>query len=222
MLWGVQVLIFSKFCKLHCPPDLPCKKAIIFFLAAFHHFPINQFLDLFDEYKIKNFNEFKKLTGNNESNIAAVILKIQEKKTQKGNSYAIVKFTDLSGVFELFIFSDILELNRNILKEGNSVLLTLNKNDLDKENRFKRINVKKIVSIKDMINKPISSAELNISSNTNIDEVAKIISKKGNTEVKFKIKNKEKNLVFKLKNKRQIDRKLINILKKYNISTNIN
>ena len=73
-----------------------------------------------------------------------------------------------------------------------------------------------------MINKPISSAELNISSNTNIDEVAKIISKKGNTEVKFKIKNKEKNLVFKLKNKRQIDRKLINILKKYNISTNIN
>ena len=56
----------------------------------------------------------------------------------------------------------------------------------------------------------------------NIDEISKIISIKGNTEVKFKIKNNENSLVFKLKNKRQIDRKLINILKKYNISTNIN
>ncbi len=184
--------------------------------------PINQFQDLFKQYNIKNFNEFKKLTGNNESNIAATILKIQEKKTQKGNSYAIVKFTDLSGVFELFIFSDILELNRNILKEGNSLLLTLSKNDLDKENRFKRINVKKIVSIQDVINKPISSAEFYLNSQANIDEMAKIISEKGDTEVKFKVENQENNLVFKLKNKRQIDRKLINILKKYNISTNIN
>ena len=48
-----------------------------------------------------------------EKNIAATLLKIQERKTQKGNSYAIIKFTDLSSVFELFIFSDILELNRN-------------------------------------------------------------------------------------------------------------
>ena len=30
----------------------------------------------------------------------------KEKKTQKGNSYAILKLTDLSSVFELFIFSD--------------------------------------------------------------------------------------------------------------------
>ena len=43
-----------------------------------------------------------------EKNIAATLLKIQEKKTQKGNSYAIIKFTDLSSVFELFIFSDML------------------------------------------------------------------------------------------------------------------
>ena len=39
------------------------------------------------------------------SNIACTVLKVQEKKTQKGNSYAIVKFSDLSNVFELFIFS---------------------------------------------------------------------------------------------------------------------
>ena len=30
--------------------------------------------------------------------------KLQEKKTQKGNSYAVIKFTDLGGIFEQFIF----------------------------------------------------------------------------------------------------------------------
>ena len=194
-------------------------EAVGFFISDH---PINQFKDMFEEYKIINFNEFNKSTENNEKNIAATVLKIQEKKTQKGNSYAIVKFTDLSGVFELFIFSDLLDLNRNILAEGNSLLLTLNKNIQDKENRFKRINVKKIISIQDMINKPISTVEFNLNSETNIDEIARVISNKGNTEVKIKIKHKENNLVFKLKNKRQIERKSINILKKHNISTNIN
>ena len=63
-----------------------------------------------------------------ENNIAATLLKIQERKTAKGNSYAVLKLTDLTSVFELFIFSDILELNREILKEGNSLILTLIKN----------------------------------------------------------------------------------------------
>ena len=73
-----------------------------------------------------------------------------------------------------------------------------------------------------MINKPISTAEFNLNSESNIDEIAQAISNKGNTEVKIRIKHKENNLVFKLKNKRQIERKSINILKKHNISTNIN
>ena len=40
-------------------------------------------------------------------------------------SYAIIKFTDLGGVFELFVFSDLFEQKREILKEGNSVFLNL-------------------------------------------------------------------------------------------------
>ena len=59
------------------------------------------------------------------ANIAATLLKVQERKTAKGNSYAVLKLTDLTSVFELFIFSDILELNREILIEGNSLILTL-------------------------------------------------------------------------------------------------
>ena len=71
-------------------------------------------------------------------------LKVQERKTAKGNSYAVLKLTDLTSVFELFIFSDILELNREILIEGNSLILTLVKSISNDENRFKRLMFKKL------------------------------------------------------------------------------
>ena len=90
------------------------------------------------------------------SNIAATLLKIQERKTSKGTGYAVLKLTDLTSVFELFIFSDTLELNREILKEGTSLILTLVKSISNEENRFKRINVQKIASLKDLLSKPIN------------------------------------------------------------------
>ena len=37
-------------------------------------------------------------------------MSIKEKKTLKGNSFAIVKFSDLSKVFELFLFLEIFYL----------------------------------------------------------------------------------------------------------------
>ena len=73
----------------------------------------------YNHQKFNNNDEFK------ETNIAATLLKVQERKTAKGNSYAVLKLTDLSSVFELFIFSDVLEANREILKEGGSLILTL-------------------------------------------------------------------------------------------------
>ena len=78
----------------------------------------------YNEYKIIYFTDFNIAREIKEKNIAATVLKVQEKKTQKGNSYAIVKFSDLSSVFELFIFSDIFEMNRDLLVEGKSLIIT--------------------------------------------------------------------------------------------------
>ena len=46
-----------------------------------------------------------------------------------------------------FFFSEILELNRKNLIEGKSFLLTIIKDKENQENRFRRINVRKIVSL---------------------------------------------------------------------------
>ena len=120
-------------------------EAVGFFISDH---PLNQFKDIFDDYNIHDYQSFNNNDDLKESNIAATLLKIQERKTAKGNAYAVLKLTDLSSVFELFIFSDILELNREILKEGSSLILTLIKSISNDENRLKRINVQKIASLK--------------------------------------------------------------------------
>jgi DNA polymerase-3 subunit alpha len=193
-------------------------EAVGFFISDH---PLNQFKEIFEDYKIINFNKFNTENEIKEKNIAATLLKIQERKTQKGNSYAIIKFTDLSRVFELFIFSDILELNRSALIEGNSLILTLSKNISDNENRFKRINVKKIASLKDLFNKEILEVEFSLNDTKQINEISNLVDNKGKTEVKIKIRDQNKDLVFKLKNKRLVDRKSINNLKNQDISYNI-
>jgi len=193
-------------------------EAIGFFISDH---PLNQFKEIFDDYNIIDFKKFNSDKEIKENNIAATLLKIQEKKTQKGNTYAIIKLTDLRSVFELFIFSDILESNRNILVEGNSLIITLSKNISEGENRFKRINVKKISSLKDLFNKPVSEIEIKLNDPDQVKEISNILIKEGSTNVKIVINNLDNDLVFQLKNKRFVDRQSINILKNQGILTTI-
>ena len=95
--------------------------------------PLNQYKSIFDQYNIVSYDNFQNDENLLSCNIACTVLKTQEKKTQKGTSYAIIKFSDLNSVFELFVFSDIFEINREVLTEGNSLMLTLMKNYIDEK-----------------------------------------------------------------------------------------
>ena len=152
------------------------------------------------------------------------MLKVQERKTAKGNSYAVLKLTDLSSVFELFIFSDILELNREILKEGSSLILTLLKNVSNDENRLTRVNVQKIASLKDLFNNPINKVSFNLKSEKQIDKISSTLKDEGNTIVNINIitDDQENVLKFRLKNARKLDRKSLNILRNQQIQAIIN
>ena len=184
--------------------------------------PINQFKEFFQVYSIVHYSDFISDNSQNQSNIASTILKVQEKKTSKGNSYAIIKLTDLSGVFELFIFSDLLEINRDIIKEGNSVMLSLKKNTIDDLNRFKRINVLKIVSMNNLLDQPIQNIEFSINNLSQLKKIREILEDKGNSNVKIMFHNSDQKFIFNLKNKRKISRKSLINLKNDNILTNIN
>ena len=185
--------------------------------------PLNQFKEVFKDYNIIDYQTFNNENELKNSNIASTLLKIQERKTAKGTPYAVLKLTDLSSVFELFIFSDTLEMNRDILKEGNSFLLMLTKSISDETNRFRRINVQKISSLKDLLNKPINEVTFKLKSLKELNEISKYLNaENGETLVNFKISDDENELKFSLQKKRKLDRKTLNLLRNREISAIIN
>ena len=194
-------------------------EAVGFFISDH---PLNQFKEVFNDYKITDYQNFYSNDQIKENNIAATLLKIQERKTAKGTSYAVLKLTDLGSVFELFIFSDILELNRNILKEGSSIILTLTKSISLDEEKTKRINVRKIASLKDLLNTPIKEITLTLTSVDQLKEIKNLFDKKGETQVYINFSSDKNTEIIKLKLPRNIERKSINILKNKEISININ
>ena len=175
--------------------------------------PLNQYKIIFNQYNIVNFNEFEKDKNLLSSNIACTVLKIQEKKTQKGNSYAIAKLSDLNGIFELFIFSDIFELNRDKLIVGNSLMITLMKNYSDEARTQKRIIVKKIVSLKEIIESDFDEIKFKIKDLNELSKINSLSKKNGKTKVYFEIEDNKNYYIFSLKDKRYIDNTLINKLK---------
>ena len=190
-------------------------EAVGFFISDH---PLNQYKEIFSDYKIKDYQTFNNDSETTDGNIAATLLKIQERKTAKGNAYAVLKLTDLKSVFELFIFSDVLDLNREILLEGNSFILSIVKSITDNENRFKRINVKKISSLKDLINKPLNEVSFDIKSIKELDEISKYLPTNGETLIKINLSDKNNNLSFVLENRRNIDRKTLNLIRNKQIS----
>ncbi len=175
--------------------------------------PLNQYKFIFNQYNIVNYDYFENERNSLSSNIACTVLKVQEKKTQKGNSYAIVKLSDLSSVFELFIFSDIFELNRDKLIEGNSLMITLMKNYSDEAKTLKKINVKKIVTLKEVINSNFDELKFKINSIEELTKLKSLSRKDGKTKITFQISDNNNNYTFILKDKRNIDNNLINELK---------
>ena len=149
-------------------------------------------------------------------------MSVKEKKTSKGTSFAIVKFSDLSKVYELFLFSEILERNRDNLSEGKSFLLTVIKDKENQENRFRRINVRKVMSLNDITKQSYTNVEIEI---RNVDDLKKLyeaIKEKGDAKIKISIKNESKDYIFELKEKRKFDYQTLKNLNKEQYIKKIN
>ena len=174
--------------------------------------PLNEYNDIFDQLKITTFNKFYN-DANNEALVAGTIMSIQEKKSSKGTPYAIVKFSDKKGEFELFLFSETLVNNRQKLKESESFVLTLHKDKVSDEISKKRINVRKILSLDEVINKPYSKITIELKENYKLNELKEILSTDGETEINLIIKNKELKVHYSLQNNRKFNVELLKILK---------
>ena len=97
-------------------------------------------------------------------------------------------------------------------------MLTITKNFLDENKSQKRINVKKIISLKEIIEKKIKDITFNFENINELETLKKLNITGGITDVKILLRKGSDLLTFKLKNKRKIDNKLLNSL---NLTKNI-
>ena len=141
-------------------------------------------------------------------------MSVKEKKTIKGNPFAIIKFSDLSKTFELFFFSEILELNRKNLIEGKSFLLTVIKDTSNQTNRFRRMNVRKIVSLDKIIKLDYNNVQIEIKDEDDLKKLYEVIKEKGNSKIKITINQKSNNYLFELRDKRKFDYETLKYLNK--------
>ena len=116
-----------------------------------------------------------------------------------------MKFSDQKAEFELFLFAEILVANRDKLKESESFVLTLQKDKTTGEDIKKRINVRKILSLEDVINKPYSKVTIELRDNYNLNEIRQLLSIKGETAINLVIKNKNKQAFYSLQENRKFD-----------------
>ena len=173
--------------------------------------PLNEYEEIFNQLKITSFHQFNK-DETSEGLVAGTIMSLQEKKSAKGTPYAIVKFSDKKGEFELFLFSEVLINNRDKLKEAESFVLTVQK-DKAAENSPRRVNVKKILSLDEVLNKPYSKVTIELSENYKLNELKEILSKHGETEINLVVKIKNKKAHYSFQKNRKFDFNHLKVLK---------
>ena len=184
-------------------------KSIGFYLT---NHPLNEFEEIFNQLNIISYSQFYEGI-NKEGLVAGTIMSIQEKKSAKGTPYAIVKFSDKQAEFELFLFAENLINNREKLKESESFVLTLQKDKISEQNERKRINVKKILNLDDVINKPYSKVTIELKSNHNLEEIKQLLSNKGETKINLVIKSKNLKALYSLQENRKFDLSHLKALK---------
>ena len=140
-------------------------------------------------------------------------MSMQEKKSAKGTPYAIIKFSDKTGEFELFLFAEMLVKNRDKLKESESFVITLHRDNLTKDPTKIRMNVKKILHLDEFISKPYSNVTIELKENFKIEELKNMLSQNGDTKINIIIKNKNQKVNYLLQNNRKFDLKLLKALK---------
>ena len=154
------------------------------------------------------------IEGNeSESLVAGTIMSIQEKKSTKGNSYAIVKFSDNKSEYEIFLFSDLFTSNREKLKESSSFILTLHKEKNTNENSLLRVNIKKIVDLSDLVNKTYENVSIELNNREKLKELNDILKSNGETKISVILRDRNKNYSFELEKTRKFDFNLFSLIK---------
>lgn len=123
-------------------------EALGFYLSAH---PLDQYETQLAKLNVKSstyLNNFYADRVSDRIMLAGQLISIQERVSQKGNKFAFLQFTDKSGIFEVVCFSDLLNRKKDILYEGNILIVHV---EAKIENGAVRLLAQRLRSLEDKI-----------------------------------------------------------------------
>ena len=180
--------------------------------------PLKNYNVLLDDLKVITYKDFK-----SNSKLKTCFKRNNDevaRKKLKRQPICNCKFTDLSQMFELFLFSENLIENRQYLKVGNSFIINTKK-DLAKDGT-ERINVTRVFFIENLKPKNIKEINIFIDSSNSLKNLKNYLkNQKGSTIVNLKYKQDNLLYNFRLSKTRNVNYDDIKHLKSEGIDINI-
>ncbi|MFH1158410.1 MAG: DNA polymerase III subunit alpha [Pseudomonadota bacterium] len=100
-------------------------EAVGFYLSSH---PLDNMTSQLEKLRVVPSNEVMEALQNgpiNRLRMAGIVLRKQERTSQKGNRFAFVQVSDPFGVYEVMIFSELLAQSRELLEAGTPILLSV-------------------------------------------------------------------------------------------------
>ncbi len=178
-------------------PDLPDVKkwgpleklakefeAVGFYLSAH---PLDTRQTQFDRMNIKSFLHVEQdiqTKGAAVYQMAGVLLKKQEKMSQKGSKYAFLQVSDPTGIYEVTIFSETLNAARDFLNAGESLLLSV---EVEIREDQMRMTASRVQPLEQALDGKISEIHVHLSDARGVPKLKEFLDIEGQGRSKIKI-----------------------------------
>ncbi len=159
-------------------------KAIGFYLSAH---PLDTRQAQFERMKIVSLSHVEEDIKNKQKAaylMAGVLLKKQEKMSQKGNKYAFLQLSDPTGIFEVTIFSETLNNAREYLVAGTALLLNVEVEQTDDQMRY---TSHKLQPLEDALEGKIHEIHIHLSTGDSAPKIKKFMDESGKGRSKITI-----------------------------------
>ncbi len=158
--------------------------AVGFYLSAH---PLDSRAQQFENLKISSVADVEAEMVNKQAarfQMAGVLLKKQEKVSQRGNKYAFLQLSDPTGLYEVTLFSELLQACRDDLVAGNTLLLTVEAEQNEEQVRFTCQNIR---PLEDALESKIREIEIHLGRATPAAKIKELLDKEGQGAAKINL-----------------------------------
>ncbi|MEO0617750.1 MAG: DNA polymerase III subunit alpha [Pseudomonadota bacterium] len=171
-------------------------EAIGFYLSGH---PLDDYADVYEKLSIANWRDFEAEIAEGASatgTLAATVSYVNERRSQRGNAFAFVGFSDPTGQYEAIIFSEMLTAARELLASGAPLLIRV---EAKREDDVVKVNAQGIESLDRAAGNAHSSVVIRVNGLTKFQDLAELLDKRGRCEVTFEVCLPEKRRIVTVK-----------------------